>query len=88
MKIKNNTPPKLTKFVPMPPVKPAKKKTNKDWLLSLSNKDLTMLMLGRITDFSRQSTSSQNFIEEWLEAEYDEVYAKIAFPYLRCWWDN
>lgn len=64
------------------------KKTNKDWLFSLSNTDLTMLILEGLAHFSRQSTSSQNFIEEWLETEYDEVYAKMSFPYLKCWWNK
>lgn len=56
--------------------------SNRDWLASLSNHDLTILMLGGLTDFSKRSTQSQDFLEDWLDEEYDEECMKIYFPYL------
>ena len=56
--------------------------SNRDWLASLSNHDLTMLILGGLADFSKRSTQSQDFLEDWLDEEYNEELMKIYFPYL------
>lgn len=58
--------------------------SNRDWLESLSNHDLTTLILGGLADFSARSTQSQNFLENWLDEEYNEELMKIYFPYLDC----
>lgn len=62
--------------------------SNRDWLATLSNHDLTILMLGGLADFSKQSTQSQDFLENWLDAEYNEELVKIYFPYLDCFRDK
>lgn len=62
--------------------------SNRDWLATLSNHDLTMLMLGGLADFSKQSTQSQDFLENWLDEEYNEELVKIYFPYLDCFRDK
>lgn len=62
--------------------------SNRDWLASLSNHDLTMLMLGGLADFSKRSTQSQDFLEDWLDEEYNEELMKIYFPYLDCFRDK
>lgn len=62
--------------------------SNRDWLATLSNHDLTTLMLGGLADFSKQSTQSQDFLENWLDAEYNEELVKIYFPYLDCFRDK
>lgn len=62
--------------------------SNRDWLATLSNHDLTLLMLGGLADFSKQSTQSQDFLENWLDEEYNEELVKIYFPYLDCFRDK
>lgn len=58
--------------------------SNREWLTSLSNHDLTMLTLGGLADFSKQSTQSQDFLEKWLNQEYNKEYIQMHFPYLDC----
>ena len=62
--------------------------SNRDWLATLSNHDLTILMLGSLADFSKQSTQSQDFLEDWLDEEYNEEFMKMYFPYLDCFRDK
>lgn len=61
--------------------KPIKIK-NKEWLALLSNHDLAVLILDVLPSYSRQSTSSQEFIEKWLDAPFNEVEMKCFCPYL------
>lgn len=63
--------------------KPIKIK-NKEWLASLSNHDLAILILDVLPSYSRQSTSSQEFIEKWLDAPFNEVEMKCLCSYLDC----
>lgn len=62
--------------------------SNRDWLATLSNHDLTILMLGGLASFSAKSTQSQDFLENWLDEKYDEELMKIYFPYLDCFRDK
>lgn len=62
-----------------------KKMTNKEWLFSLSDKDLAALCLGGIRDYSCQDINSLLFIAEWLNEPYDEKLMRKVFPYLECW---
>lgn len=55
---------------------------NKEWLSSLSNHDLAMFILDVLPSYSRQSTSSQEFIEKWLDLPFDEIEVKCLCPYL------
>ena len=46
--------------------------TNKDWLMTLTNRELADFILDGLPKMSRCSTQSSTWIEEWLGKEHQE----------------
>ena len=46
--------------------------TNKEWLMTLTNRELADFLLDGLPKMSRCSTQSSTWIEEWLGKEHQE----------------